>query len=152
MSSPLFSLLSLLSPSLLWLFLFLGDAVFFVVGAVVVVRVVGAFIAVSLRAHFKFALRGVFFSYFYFLLFTVLAAPVGDTTLKTGEVGVLYDVFVRPCGALLRFCSPCTIQICLRKLFRRTALIASRLTSLHDKACLSGSFKRCLRRKVHTAM
>jgi hypothetical protein len=43
--------------------------------------------------------------------FTVLAAPVGDTTLKTGEVGVLYDVFVRPCGALLRFCSPCTIQI-----------------------------------------
>ena len=51
------------------------------------------------------------FSYFYFLPFTVLAAPVGDTTLKTSEVGVLYDVFVRPCGALLRFCSPCAIQI-----------------------------------------
>ena len=82
-----------------------------VVDAVVVVRVVGAFIAVSVRADHNFALRGVCFSYFYFLLFTVLAAPVGDTTLKTGEVGVLYDVFVRPCGALLRFCSPCTIQI-----------------------------------------
>ena len=111
MSSPLFSLLSSLSPSLLWLFLFLGDAVFSVVDAVVVVRVVGAFIAVSVRADHNFVLRGVCFSYFYFLPFTVLAAPVGDTTLKTGEVGVLYDVFVRPCGALLRFSSPCTIQI-----------------------------------------
>ena len=112
MSSPLFSLLSLLSPSLLWLFLFLGDAVFFVVGAVVVVRVVGACIAVSVQADHNFALRGrCFFSCYYFLPFTVLAAPVGDTTLKTGEVGVLYDVFVRPYGALLRFCSPCTIQI-----------------------------------------
>ena len=119
MSSPLFSLLSSLSPSLLWLFLFLGDAVFSVVDAVVVVRVVGAFIAVSVQADHNFALRGVCFSYFHFLLFTVLAAPVGDTTLKTSEVGVLYDVFVRPCGALLRFCSPFAILIFLRKLFSR---------------------------------
>ena len=112
MSSPLFSLLSLLSPSLLWFFLFLGDAVFFVVGALVVVRVVGACIAVPVQADHNFALRRVCsFPCYYFLPFTVLAAPVGDTTLKTGEVGVLYDVFVRPCGALLRFCSPCTIQI-----------------------------------------
>ena len=61
MSSPLFSLLSLLSPSLLWLFLFLGDAVFFVVGAVLVVRIVGACIAVSVQADHNFALRGVCF-------------------------------------------------------------------------------------------
>ena len=112
MSSPLFSLLSLLSPSRLWFFLFLGDALFFVVGAVVVVRVVGACIAVSVQADHNFALRGIcFFSSYYFLPFTVLAAPVGDTTLKTGEVGVLYDVFVRPYGALLRFCSSCAILI-----------------------------------------
>ena len=90
----------------------MGDAVFFVVGAVVVVRVVGACIAVSVQADHNLALRGVcFFSCYDFLPFTVLAAPVGDTTLKTGEVGVLYDVFVRPCGALLRFCSPRAIWI-----------------------------------------
>ena len=66
MSSPLFSLLSLLSPSLLWLFLFLGDAVFSVVDAVVVVRVVGAFIVVSVQADHNFALRGICFFKFVF--------------------------------------------------------------------------------------